>query len=71
MFKWEKNYPRISKEIEDSGLKVAHVAKRVGLTYGQLYRRLTNEIDFGLPVMRQMSKDFGVTMDYLFNDKKI
>lgn len=71
MFKWEKNYPRISKEIEDNGLKVAHVAKKAGLTYGQLYRRLTNEIEFELSVMRKMSKDFGVTMDNLFNDKKI
>lgn len=71
MFKWEKNYPRISKEIDDSGLKVAHVAKSAGLTYGQLYRRLTNEIEFELPAMRKLSKVFGVTMDALFNDKKI
>jgi hypothetical protein len=71
MFKWEKNYPRISKEVDDSGLKLIHIAKSVGLDYGQLYRRLTNEIDFELPVMRKMSRLFGVTMDILFNDKKI
>jgi len=71
MFKWEKNYPKISKAIDDSGLKVAHIAKSTGLTYGQLYRRLTNEIEFELPVMRKMSKLFGTTMDALFGDKKI
>jgi len=71
MFKWEKNYPRISKEVEDSGLKLVHIAKQAGLEYGQLYRRLTNEIDFELPVMRKVSKVLGVSMDALFNDKKI
>jgi transketolase C-terminal domain/subunit len=71
MFKWEKNYPQISKEIDDGGLKVAHVAKSAGLTYGQLYARLTNKIDFELPIMRKLSRFFGVTMDNLFNDKKI
>jgi predicted transcriptional regulator len=71
VFKWEKNYPRLSKEIDDSGLKIAHVAKSAGLAYGQLYRRLTNEIDFELPVMRKISKLLGISMDALFNDKKI
>jgi 5-bromo-4-chloroindolyl phosphate hydrolysis protein len=71
MFKWQKNYPRISKEVDDSGLKLKHVAKSVGLDYGQLYRRLTNEVDFELAVMRKASKLFGVPMDELFNNKKI
>jgi DNA-binding phage protein len=69
--KWEMNYPSFAKAVEDSGLKIVHIAKSAGLTYRQLYGRLTNETDFELPVMRKLSKTFGITMDGLFNDKKI
>ena len=71
MNKWESNYPSFAKAVENSGLKIAHVAKSAGLTYRQLYGRLTNETDFELPVMRKLSKTFGTTMDILFNEKKI
>ena len=68
---WEINYPTFAKTLAESGLKKAHVAKSAGLTYRQLYGRLTNLVDFELPEMRKLSKVFGMTMDALFNDKKI
>jgi hypothetical protein len=67
--KWEKNYPNISKEVEAKGIKLLYLASSAGLTYRQLYGRLTNEIEFELPVMRKISKVLGKTMDHLFNDK--
>jgi hypothetical protein len=66
---WSKNYPGFAKAIKDRGLKISHVAQSAGLTYRQLYGRLTNEIDFELPIMRKYSKVFGESMDVLFNDK--
>ena len=69
--KWKKNYPNLAKAINDRGLKITHVAKSAGLTYRQLYGRLTNEIDFELPVMRKLASIFDDNMDRLFNDKKI
>jgi len=69
--KWQKNYPNIAQAVEDSGLKLEHVAKSTGLTYRQLYGRLTNVTEFELSVMRKFSAKFGKSMDYLFNDKKI
>lgn len=69
--KWQNMYPNIAETIDDSGLKIDHVAKSVGLTYRQLYGRLTGEIDFELTVMRKMSLRLGKSMDYLFNSKKI
>lgn len=67
--KWEENYPKIATAIRESGLKISAVAKSVGLTYRQLYGRLTNECTFELPVMRKMSQKLGLSMDDLFNDK--
>lgn len=67
--KWEENYPKIAAAIQESGLKISAVAKSVGLTYRQLYGRLTNECTFELPVMRKMSQKLGLSMDDLFNDK--
>jgi hypothetical protein len=71
--KWKNNYPNIAKAVEESGLKLEHVAKSSGLTYRQLYGRLTDEIEFELPVMRKLSDKLGKSMDYLFNvsSKKI
>lgn len=69
--KWKSNYPNIAAEIDNNGLKIEFVAKSVGLTYRNLYGRLTNEIEFELPVMRKLSEKFGKSLDYLFNDKKI
>lgn len=67
--KWEANYPQIAKAIEESGFKISAVAKSVGLTYRQLYGRLTNECEFELPVMRKLSAKLGMSMDTLFNEK--
>ena len=67
--KWKKNYPNFAKTIEDRGLKLGHVAKQSGLTYRQLYGRLTNEIDFELRIMRKLSNNLGESIDYLFNEK--
>lgn len=69
--KWEKNYPNLAKAIDDRGIKLTFVAKSAGLSYRQLYGRLTNETDFELPVMRKLANVFGDNMDRLFNDKKI
>lgn len=64
--KWEKNYPNFAKTVEKRGLKLEFIAGSAGLTYGQLYRRLTNASDFELPVMKKLAKNLGETMDYLF-----
>lgn len=69
--KWAKNFPVIEKAIKENGLKIDHVARKSGLTYRQLYGRLTLEIDFELPVMRKISEILCMSMDELFNDKKI
>ena len=43
---WKENYPVLAKAADESGYKIAHIAKSAGLTYRQLWGRLTNEIDF-------------------------
>jgi transcriptional regulator with XRE-family HTH domain len=65
--KWKENYPNFSETVKSKGLKLDYVAGSAGLTYHQLYRRLTNKRDFELPVMRKIANILGVSMDYLFN----
>ena len=59
-------FPNLIETIKERGLTIQSTAKSVGLTYRQLYGRLTGEIEFQLSEAIKLSKKLGVTTDYLF-----
>ncbi|MDD4877353.1 MAG: hypothetical protein PHQ86_09595 [Dehalococcoidales bacterium] len=71
-YKWESNFPNLSKTIINRGLKLEFLAGTAGLTYNQLWRRLSLVVEFGRKEMQKIADVLNESMDYLFgNHKKI